>query len=168
MKAINKIKESATKATTYVKEFDMSWIKKSFIETMAYVKFIVAIAVIGVSFYSGMYIVAAQQNPEDAKGVMITTLEKVFKDTSDQPIIMIVPEISMYEKAKLMTGMELPEREVVTITSTQTQRMLGIHIPEEPTMVKTAFIFWDDKAGKAIDGTVSGWKWFSDKVTFTN
>jgi len=129
------------------------------------VRVLVTIAVIGVSFYSGMYIMAAKQNPEDAKGVMVAKLEKVFENTSDQPIVMIVPDRSLYEKVKLQAGFELPERQVITLTTTETKHMLGMKIKQDPNMISTALTFWSSKANSAHDGVKSGWKWWSDKIT---
>ena len=139
----------------------MSFLKS----VMIRIRVLVGIALLCVSFYSGMYIMSATQNPEDAKGVMIAKIEKIFQNTSDQPVIRIVPEHSLFEKAKLKVGMELPKREVITITTTDTKHMLGLEVAD-PSIVKTAFVFWADKSIQAEDGVKSGWSWWSDKVTF--
>lgn len=132
---------------------------------MIRIRVLVSIAVVCVSFYCGMYIMSATQNPEDAKGVMIAKIEKVFENTSDQPVIMIVPDHSLFEKAKLTIGMELPEREIVTITTTETKHILGMET-KNPSVVKTALVFWADKSVKVEDSIKSGWKWWSDAITF--
>jgi len=143
----------------------MNAVKSIFIRTMAYVKVFTFIAVVGVSFYSGVYFMAAQQNPEDAGDMMITRLEEIFKDTGDQPIIHIVPTPSLYEKAKVKVGFELPEREVVVITTQETKHMLGIQDKEDPSMIRTAFVFWGDRATKVKESTKSAWGKWSEWVT---
>jgi len=140
--------------------------KAMFQAVMVRVRFLISLALIGVAFYSGMYVMAFQQNPEDAKAAMVSNLEEVFRNTSDQPIIMIVPEHSMFEKAKAKIGMDLPERETVVISTRATKHMVGYHDPIKPGMVQTALTFWGDKADSAGESIKSGWSWWSDKITF--
>ena len=103
-------------------------------------KVIFGIAILAVTFYSGMYLVSAQYDHQNPEKVLISTLEKTFADTSDQPIIHIIPERSMYEKAKARLGMEIPPRkEVVVYTKTNTNQFQVKDVRDEPSTIRKAY-----------------------------
>lgn len=152
----------------------MNAIKNLFTKLYNFVKTIVFIGIVALSFYSGMYFMSAQQNHQDAPGTMIANIEKAFENTSEQPIIMIVPKDSMFEKAKVKLGMEPVQRETIVVETSQATKALGITLKNfkeqevaeaDNGMVKTALNFWSEKGKQAGNGIKSGWSWFSDKVT---
>lgn len=103
-------------------------------------KVVFGIAILAVTFYSGMYLVSAQYDHQNPEKVLISTLEKTFADTSDQPIIHIIPERSMYEKAKVKLGMDVPERKVVVVyTKTDTNQFQVKVANTEPSKIRKAY-----------------------------
>jgi len=161
-----KVKNFINNQTNKLEEVKVKAIKRFMKGMYMFTKFVMVTAVLVGTFYAGMYVVSSQKNPDDASAVMVASIEGALQDTSNQPVIMIIPEYSMIEKVKLDLGMKLPEREVVTITTSNAQKLLGIVPPSEPGLVATSLVFWKNQASKAGDGIKSGWNWFSEKVTF--
>ena len=161
-----KVENFINNQTNKLEETKMQAIKRFFHGMYMFTKFVMVAAVLAGTFYTGMYVVSAQKNPNDASAVMVASIEKALQDTSNQPVIMIVPENSMIEKVKLDLGMKVADREVITITTSNAQKLLGIAPPSEPGMVETSLVFWGDQASKAGDKIKTGWNWFSEKVTF--
>ena len=139
--------------------------KQFFANALSFTKIVAFIAIIGFSFYSGMYVVASKYDTgETQKEKLMASIINATKDTSSKPIIMIVPEKSLYEHAKYMFVKE-PEREVIKITSDELVDALYEQNPN-PTWFATAINGTTNAAKSAWDGTVNGAKWTWDKVQF--
>jgi len=95
---------------------------------MSSIKTIIFLGVIGVAFYSGMW-VTAYNSGGDAKEVMLTSISNALRSTEGEPVIMIIPEYSMWEKAKYMV-VSPPERKVVEITTSVATSHLFSNDPE--------------------------------------
>lgn len=100
--------------------------KSTFAAVVTTIKVVLCITVIGVSVYSGMYIMSSSYyNEHDAHGAMISAIDNAMRSTVDQPIVIITPENSIWEKTKYKFGVEEPKRPVVHIsTSTATEALV--------------------------------------------
>lgn len=136
-------------------------IKNFFKKTLAIVKVFGFIAILGVTFYGGMYFMASQYNTENPEKALVSSIENALKSTDGQPVIHIVPAPSLYEKAKNLVGMKEPEREVVTVYTTSDTTLLSVKFQkDEESAISKAYhgtkaaIF---NAGTSVADHVSGW-----------
>lgn len=152
--------------------------KQFFGKTYAVVKVFTFLAIIGVAFYSGMYFVSSSYDNTNQKEIMGKTIATAFANTENQPIIMIVPKYSLLEKSKMLVGMDVPEREVVKISTSASTRVLFEEV-NQPGFMSTALVATGDFAGRAWNGTKAGasqaWagskagaEWTWEKVKFWN
>jgi len=162
-----KVKDFINNQTNKLEEIKVKSIKRFLQGMYMFTKFVMVTAVLVVTFYTGMYIVAAQKNPNDAAAVMTASIEQALQDTSDQPIIMIVPKYSMIEKVKIDLGMKIPDRKVIKITTSNAQKLLGIVPPAEPGLVRTALVFWGNQASKVGNDFKAGCNWIGNKISLT-
>ena len=148
----------------------MSKIKQFIVNGYHVVKFFALIAIMGICFYTGMFVVSHQQNPEEAGSIMIAKVDQALQSSEYQPIIMIVPELTLIEQAKLKIGMELPEREIVTITTSTATKVLGIKVEEKPGLMTTAIVrskaAYVSTTGFFSEKSVAGWNWVSERMPF--
>jgi len=120
-----------------------------------FIKTIVFLGVIVIAFYSGMYITASGYN-ENANEVMLTSLSNALKSTVDEPIIMIIPEYSLWEKAKYMVT-DAPERNYIRIkTSVATSQLFSDDSELNSSWVKSTLLSGQALAVYAWDGTKNG------------
>ena len=147
----------------------MKKFKRLFLNGYRALKVVSFFAIMAVCFYTGMYVVSSQQSPGDAGNIMISKIDQALSNTEYQPIIMIVPEHSLIEKAKLRLGVELPEREIVTITTIEATQTLGITLPKKPgyfTVAKDGTIaafnancdYWSAQADSKWNWIVNKWE----------
>jgi hypothetical protein len=127
------------------------------------IKFFVVLALMAVSFYGGAYIVASSQ--QEGEGVIVGAIEHALRDTNSQPIIIIVPEDSLWEKAKLKLGFDLPEREMVFLSTTQVEKLFGLGTPEGPGFVRKTIEWTTDKYQLSKEKTVDAYQWVKGKIT---
>lgn len=138
-------------------------------------KALIIIAVLGTTFYSGMYVVASKYDTgEDMKTKLMESLTYAVRDTSEKPIIMIKPKLSLYEQAKYMIVDE-PEREVIEITSdelvdiiygeNQKPSFVTAAINGTVDVTKRAWNATSNGVKRAWDATSDGAKWTWDKTT---
>lgn len=138
--------------------------KSFFSSVYSFVKVVAFFLVIGVSFYAGMYTVSNGYDGAEVKDVMATSIQNAFRDTTDQPIIMIIPNYSIAEKTKMLIGMKVPDRQVLEIsTAVSTQVLFAEQI--EPGYIKSALLATGEWVGKTWDGTkdLSSKAWTSTK-----
>jgi len=130
-----------------------SIIKKFFKKTISF------IIIVSIAFYGGMY-VASDRSNED----VLATVSHIIKSTEDQPIIMIIPNYSLWEKAKYLVT-EPPMRKVIKIKTSAVTRML--FKTDESSWIKstwtgtkngTTYVWNGTKNGasSAWDGTKNG------------
>jgi len=125
--------------------------KRSF----TFIKTIAFLGIIVIAFYSGMYITASGYN-ENASDVMLTSLSNALKSTEGEPIIMIIPEYSLWEKAKYMVT-DAPERNYIRIkTSVATSQLFSDDSEINSTWVKSTLISGKVLASSAWNGTKNG------------
>jgi hypothetical protein len=113
------------------------------------IKTIAFMVIVAFSFYSGMYVVSSHHTDPEAK--MTASIERALASTEKQPVIVITPEPSIIERAKMMVGVEI-ERPVVHITTQDATNLLGI-VSDEPGFVKAALTGTKDLAQKTWSGT---------------
>lgn len=139
--------------------------KKFYESVMSKVKFVAFIAIIGLAFYSGMYIVADKYDTgETVDEKMVASILNAVEDTSEKPIIVIRPEKSLYEHAKYVFVDE-PEHPVIEITSDELVDAL-YDSNENPTWMQTAISGTTDAVKSGWNHTVNGAKWTWDKAKF--
>jgi len=113
------------------------------------------------SFSVGAYMIAAVNSPDGkAAHVAVAAIQEALKDTSRQPIIHIIPESSLYEKAKGVFGFTT-EREIVVISTSEVEMFLGLKKAEEAEedgMIKAGF----DVTTQTLK---NGWNWTSTHVS---
>ncbi len=138
--------------------------KKFFKKFHSLIKNIMFLAIIGVSFYSGMYVVSSTYGHNE-KEMIKTSIEKVFNSTKAQPIILIVPDRSLMEKTKMLVGIEVPEREVIEISTSASTRIL---FQDEigPGFFKTALTATGNGIEWTWNKTKQGAEWTWDKIKF--
>lgn len=152
--------------------------KKFFSKFYAVVKVFTFLAIFGVGFYSGMYFITSSYDPANQKEIMSKAITSAFANTEKQPIIMIVPKYSLLEKSKRLVGMNVPEREIIKISTAASTRVL---FEEEikPSLFTAALGATGKAAGKAWNGTKAGasqaWagskasaEWTLEKIKFWN
>jgi hypothetical protein len=130
-------------------------IKKAF----GYVKVFVIIAILSLTFYSGMYFNIATTSDSDPATALASSLENAFRDTSEDPIIVILPEPSLYEKTKSFVGFKLPERKTVHLSMSIATKVLadaGIKLQNEPGPITASYY-----------ATLKGSKQIFNKFTMT-
>lgn len=133
--------------------------KKFFTKIYNVVKAVVFILIVGVAFYSGMYVTAYQNNNDNPADVIEHTIAKTFENTDHLPIIVIKPQPSLYERAKLFSGFKPAEREVIEMVTTGDTFQLADSLITPPETVTKASIIDLDWAKKT-------WAKWSDWVTF--
>ena len=128
--------------------------KKFFSNLYSNVKVLSFIAIVALSFYSGMYVVSSGYEGNQ-KEIMGEAIKKAFASTEDQPIIVIVPNYSVTEKVKMLVGIKVPDREVIEIsTNASTRAVFGKEI--EPNFFQTAYTATTETIAKGWDATKNG------------
>lgn len=107
------------------------------------------------SFYSGMYVVASNQSPANPQTVMFSAIDNALKSTEEQPLIVVMPELSLLEKAMFWKDID-EHRDVVFLNTRQTTILLTGEDPgpEEPGGVEKAWV-------SAKSGATDAFKWAS-------
>lgn len=134
--------------------------KKFFSNLYSTGKVLSFIAIIALSFYSGMYAVSSGYDKGNQKEIIGQAIKNAFASTEDQPIIMIVPKYSLIEKAKKVIGLDVPDRQVIKIsTNASTRALFGVEI--EPNFIQTAYRATSQTMAKGWEttktGTVKAW-----------
>ena len=125
----------------------------------------VVLALMGGSFYTGCWITTNELGPEHQKQVIGAAIQHAFVSTADMPVIVVNPTRSLLETAKAAIGIDVPEREVIVIsTNASTRALFGKEI--EPGMFETALVSVGNGAKAAWAGTKDGAAWCVDKVAF--
>jgi len=110
------------------------------------------------SFYSGMYVVASNQSPGNPQTVMFSAIDSALKSTEEQPLIVIVPELSLLEKAMFWKDID-EYRDVIFLNARQTTMLLTGEDPDlkEPGAVEQAWV-------SAKSGITDAYDWIAETV----
>jgi len=141
--------------------------KKFFGKFYAVVKVFTFLAIIGITFYSGMYFISSGYDPANQKEIMSKAITSAFTNTEKQPIIMIVPKYSLLEKSKMLVGLHVPEREVIKISTAASTRVL-FEDEIKPSLLTAALVATGSKVKSAWAATKNGTSWAYNKAKFWN
>ena len=139
--------------------------KNSIVSMFAIVKFITVLIILGGTFYLGIYTQTSNKSGPLMVAEMKSAIVQAMTDTSEQPVIVIVPNYSLYELAKSKVGFGLPEREIITISTSVATKRLGIELPEEPGVVKAGFKVMGDTAKSGWSSVKNGWGYLCKAAT---
>ena len=129
--------------------------KQFFGKIYSAIKVLVVLSILGITFYSGMYFVSSNYDTDKQKEIMSKSIAAAFANTESQPIIMIVPKYSLLERSKKLIGMDVPEREIIEISTAALTRVL---FKEEikPGLVSASLLATGNGIKSAWNSTVSG------------
>ena len=114
------------------------------------------IGAFGFSFYSGIH-VATSVMTENPKTVIFKLIDNATKSTKEQPIVVIIPERSLFEKACFWQEIT-EQREVVYIaTKESTMILTGRCEPEESSRAEETWI-------STRDGIIYAYDWVADNT----
>ena len=122
-------------------------------------KFVVLLVIIGFgfSFYGGIYVATSVMPEATPKTVIFNSIDNAIKSTKEQPIVVIIPEPSLFEKACFWQHIT-KQRDIVYITSKESTMILtGRCDPKESGMAEQAWI-------SSRNGIIYAYDWVADNT----